>query len=92
MLVGITTKNNKKLCFVTVHRPSKTKSSDDTLLYQEIHTVAQNNNVIIVGDFNCPNLDWSLMAGDQEGSRLIDMVEDSFLTHVITTDTRIYFT
>ncbi len=88
ILVEITAKNNKKICFATGYRPPKTKSADDTVLNQEIHTAAQNNNVIIVGDFNCPNVDWSLMAGDQEGSRLIDMVEDSFLTHVITQPTR----
>ncbi len=66
-----------------MYRPPKTQAADNTALYQEIHTAAQNYNVIIVGDFNCPNVDWSFMAGDQEGSRLIKMVEDSFLTPVI---------
>ncbi len=88
ILVEVATKNNKKFSFATVYRPLKTKAADDIVLYQEIHTAAQNNNVIIVGDFDCPNVDWSLMAGDQKGSRIIDMAEDSFLTQVITQPTR----
>ncbi len=80
ILVAITTKSSKKFSFATVYRPPKNMAADDTALYQEIHNAAQNNDVIIVGEFICPNVDWSLIAGDQEGSRLIEMVEDSFLT------------
>ncbi len=71
-----------------MYRPPKTQIADETAWYQEIHTAAENNNVIIVGNFNCPTVDWNLMAGNQEGSRLIEMVEDSFLTQVITQPTQ----
>ncbi len=37
---------------------------------------------------NCANVDWRSLIADQEGSRLINMVEDSFLTQVVTQPTR----
>lgn len=58
--------------------------ADDSALYEEIYTAAQSNNVLIVGDFSWPNGEWSLMARDQEDSRLIEMIKDSSLTQVIT--------
>ncbi len=42
----------------------------------------------VIGDFSCANVEWRLLIGDQEGSRLINMVEDSFLTQVVIQPTR----
>ncbi len=70
------------------YRPPKQLRTDDTALYEEIQSTIRNKNAIIVGDFNCPNINWDSMHGDQEGSRLIEMVEDSFLSHRYPTDAR----
>lgn len=73
----LTTKNNKKINFCDCgDPPPQTQAVDVTVLQEDIHTTGQNNNAIIVGDFNSPNVDWSLLAGGQEGSRLIEMMED----------------
>ncbi len=77
--VEITTSNNKKLTLATVYRPPKLRATDDTDLHNEIYPLIQCKDAIIIGDFNCANVDWNLLTGDQEGSRLIEMVEDSFL-------------
>ncbi len=60
----------------TVYRPPKLQAVDDTALYNEIQSLIQGKNAIVIGDFNCANVDWRLLIGDQEGSRLINMVED----------------
>ncbi len=86
--VDITTERNRKLTFGTVYRPPKLQAADDTALYEEINSITQNMYAIIVGDFNCPNVDWNLMHGAQEGSRLVEMVEDSFLKQIVNQPTR----
>ncbi len=73
-----------KLILETLYRPPKLQAVDDTALYNEIQSFMQGKNAIVIGDFNCANVDWRLLIGDQEGSRLINMVEDSFLTQVVT--------
>ncbi len=57
------------LTLATFYRPPKLQATDDTALYNEIHSLIQGKNAIIIGDFNCANVDWSLLTGDQEGSR-----------------------
>ncbi len=58
--VDITSERNRKLTFGTVYRPPKLQAADDTALYEEINST-QNKKAIIIGDFNCPNVDWNLM-------------------------------
>lgn len=53
-------------------------------LYEEIKSVIQNKLAIIIGDFNCPNVDWATVNVDQEDNRLIDVVGDSFITQTVT--------
>ncbi len=74
--VELTTTGNKKLMVEIVYRPPKQLRTDDTALYEEIQSTIRNKNAVIVGAFNCPNINWNSMHGDQEGSRLIEMVED----------------
>ncbi len=68
---------NQKVTVVTVYRPPKQQPADDAALYEEIQTTIRNKNAVVIGDFNCSNINWNLMHGDQEGNRLVDMVEDS---------------
>ncbi len=58
-----------------------------SVLYEEIQTTIRNKNAVVIGDFNCSNINWNLMHGDQEGNRLVDMVEDSFLSQLVTQPT-----
>ncbi len=68
----------------TIYRPHKAQAADDTALYEEIKYVIQNKLAVIIGDFNCPSIDWTSMNGDEEGKRLIEMTEDAFLTQIVT--------
>ncbi len=61
------THNNKKLILATVYRPPKLQAPDDTALYNEIQSLIQLKNAIVIHDFNCANVDWRLLIGAQEG-------------------------
>ncbi len=71
--VEITAKKTKMTIAIT-YRPPKLQTVDDTVLYEEIKSVIQNKQIIIIGDLNCPNIDWATMNGDHEGNRLIEIV------------------
>ncbi len=82
------TNRNKKVTIATVYRPPKQQPTDDAALYEEIQTTIRNKKAVVIGDFNCPNISWNLMHGDKEGNRLVEMVEDSFLSQLVTQPTR----
>ncbi len=59
--------NYKKPVLATVYRPPILQAADNTALYNEIQSLIQGKNAIVIGDFNCANVDWRLLIGDQEG-------------------------
>ncbi len=82
-------KNRKrnKLTIGTVYRPLKQQEADDASLYEEIHAMTKNKQSVIIGDFNCPKINWSSMNVDQEGNRLLEMLEATSVTQIITQPT-----
>ncbi len=71
-----------------LYRPPKQQAADDIALYDEIQAMTQNRQSVITENFNCPNIDWTTLNGDQEGNRLLEMLEDAFLTQIVTQPTR----
>ncbi len=84
--VEISTKSNKTM-IATIYRPPKSQAADDIAMCEEIKSVIQNKQAVIIGDFNCPNIDRASVNGDREGNRLIEMAEDAFLTQTVTQPT-----
>ncbi len=82
--VELETSKHNKITIGTAYRPPKQQTADDAALYEEIHTITQNKQSVIIGDFNCSNIDWATMHGDREGNRLLEMLEDTFLTQIVT--------
>ncbi len=72
----------------TIYRPPKSQAADDIALCEEIKSVIQNKQTVIIGDLNCSKISWPSMNGDREGNRLIEMAEDAFLTQTFTQPTR----
>ncbi len=72
----------------TVYRPPKQQAADAAALYEEIQAMTQNKQSVIIWDFNCPKINWSNMSGDQEGNRLLEMLEGTFMTQIISQPTR----
>ncbi len=81
LYVEITAKKTK-ITIATIYSPPKLQATDDTVLYEEIKSVIQNKQAIIIGDLNCPNIDWATMNGDEESNRLIEMVGSQETTQV----------
>ncbi len=55
--VELETSKHNKITIGTVDRPPKQQAADDAALYEEIHTITQNKETVIIGDFNCSNID-----------------------------------
>ncbi len=75
------TNGKKKVTVATVYRPPKQQLADDAALYEKIQTTIRNKNAVVIGDFNCPNINRNLMHGDLEGNRLV-------LSQLVTQPTR----
>ncbi len=86
--IEVATGRHNKLTIETVYRPPKQQAADYATLNAEIQAITQNKQSVIIGDFNCPNIDWTTMNGDQDGNRLLEMIEDTFLTQIVTQPTR----
>ncbi len=81
--IEVATSKHNKLTIGTVYRPPKQQAVDDSALYAEIQAMTQNKQSVIIGDFNCPNIDWTTLSGDQEGNRLLEILEYAFLTQIV---------
>ncbi len=77
-----------KLTIDTMYRPRKQQVANDAALYEEIHATTQNKQSVIIGDPNCPKINWSTMNRDQGGNKILEMLIYTFLTHIITQSTR----
>ncbi len=82
--IDVSTRVHNKFTIRTVYRPLKQQAADESALYEEIQAITQSKQSIIIGDFNCPNIGCTLMNGDQKGNRLLEVLEDAFVTHNIT--------
>ncbi len=71
VFIELQTSKRNKLTIGIVYRPPKQQATDDAALYEEIQAITENKQSVIIGDFNCPKLNWSNMTGDQEGNRLL---------------------
>ncbi len=65
--IEVTTSRHNKPTTGTVYRPPKQQAADDTALYAVIQAMTQNKQLVIIGDFNCSNIDWTTMNGDHQG-------------------------
>ncbi len=75
--IEVVTSKHNKLTIGTVCRPPKQQAADDSALYADIQAMTQNKQSVIIGDFNCPNIDWTTLSGDQEENRLLEMLVDA---------------
>ncbi len=73
--IELETSKHNKLTIGTLYRPTKQQAVDEAALYEEIQIITQNKQSVIIGDFNCPKINWNTMNGDQEGNRLLEMLK-----------------
>ncbi len=60
-----------KITIAIIYRPSELQAADDTGLYNEMKSVIRNKQAVIIGNINCPNIDWAKMNGDQKNNRMV---------------------
>ena len=76
------------LLVLVVYRPPKYNRDSDMALYEVLSGLLGGRSSIVVGDFNCPKVNWDLDAATGEGLRLVDFMHDNFLTQMVRHPTR----
>ena len=53
-------------------------------------TCNKYKEIVIVGDFNCLPIDWNLLTANKSDKKLLDNINDMYLTQHVTEATRKY--
>ncbi len=86
--IKITT-SNKPLYITVVYRRPEQTTEEDILMYDALTQIVQNNDAVIVGDFNLPRINWQYHTGLQsESHRLLNFIDDNFLFQHVNQPTR----
>ena len=92
--VKIKTRNNKDMLIYSFYMPHRNKHDIQELEKSlDLATKTNNKNIILAGDFNCPDIDWDNMAtkpgNDREiQQQLIDVTNTAGLTQIHEQPTR----
>ncbi|PKU36680.1 adaptin ear-binding coat-associated protein 1 [Limosa lapponica baueri] len=83
-------KANKADIMVGVYyRPQKQDTEVDETFYQQLEKLLQSLPLVLVGDFNFPDICWKYNTAEKEQSRrFLECVEDNFLTQLVSEPTR----
>ena len=86
----IRTSNNVSRLYACVYRsPNSTEANDDKLLRNVSWARESFPEVVFVGDFNAPRVDWtSDAAASSFGRKLVDCVNDNYLEQCVDKPTR----
>ena len=70
------------------YRPPDSKAEDDEKLFETLKVVS-DETVLIMGDFNFPNINWDLKsAGNCSSNKFLDCIQDCFLWQHVDVATR----
>uniref|UniRef100_A0A0X3PTK8 Reverse transcriptase domain-containing protein n=1 Tax=Schistocephalus solidus TaxID=70667 RepID=A0A0X3PTK8_SCHSO len=84
--------NQPDLHIAVVYRPPGQRMDTDEALIAEVKQICRSKHLLILGDFNAPDIDWvSMYCSRSENSfeqKLLQLVNDEFLTQHVTMKTR----
>ncbi|GAB0180200.1 hypothetical protein GRJ2_000485300 [Grus japonensis] len=88
--VRIRGKANKADIMVGVcYRPPNREEEADEIFYKQLGEVSQSLALVLVGDFNLPDVCWKYNTAERKQSRrFLECVEDNFLTQLVSELTR----
>ena len=72
-----------------VYRRPGISEEEDNDLHQTIGLAAkQHRNLVIMGDFNYPNIQWGSRRTDKAGAKFLELIDDCYLHQHVTEPTR----
>ncbi|VDL98450.1 unnamed protein product [Schistocephalus solidus] len=91
--VAIRTPGSQPLEILTVYQPPRNDPQTDSSLIDDLEAFASRSEVMIMGDFNAPNIDWTLSSAPGSelnfDRRLLEAIHKRFLTQHVLSPTRI---
>jgi hypothetical protein len=79
------------LVVALVYRPPNQEVQVDDILLNELRNICKHKEIVVVGDFNAPSIDWLINHTGNENSfdgKLLKVVQDEFLVQSIHEATR----
>ncbi|PKU45296.1 rna-directed dna polymerase from mobile element jockey-like [Limosa lapponica baueri] len=71
------------------YRPPNQDIEVDETFYQQLEKLSQSLPLVLVGDFNFPDICWRYNTAEREQSRrFLERVEDNFITQLVSEPTR----
>ncbi|GAB0178841.1 hypothetical protein GRJ2_000349400 [Grus japonensis] len=87
--VRIRGKANKADMVGVCYRPPNQDEETDEILYKPLGEVSQSLALVLVGNFNLPDVCWKYNTAERkESRRFLERVEDNFLTQLVSEPTR----
>ncbi|PIK61736.1 hypothetical protein BSL78_01290 [Apostichopus japonicus] len=87
----LSTNNSKRsrdvITVGVVYRSPNSSDDNDVVLFDSIRKAAKGD-VVIMGDFNFPDINWIDGSSSRKGSNFLDVVQDCFLHQHVTFPTR----
>uniref|UniRef100_A0A803KBH9 Reverse transcriptase domain-containing protein n=1 Tax=Xenopus tropicalis TaxID=8364 RepID=A0A803KBH9_XENTR len=82
-------KESTKLIVGVCYRPPNVSEEEEAQLLLQIEKAASLGQVIIMGDFNYPDIDWgNSTARTVNGNKFINLLHDNFMSQVVEEPTR----
>nr|XP_053638192.1 uncharacterized protein LOC128692900 [Cherax quadricarinatus] len=78
----------EKLILGVIYRAPNLDRECSRLLWDEIRKASAYENVVLMGDFNYRQIDWSNLTGNLESGDFLDTIQDCFLKQFVTEPTR----
>ena len=87
--IKLTHVNGDKVIVGLVYRSPNSSADNNSGLVSTMNEMCQTNNqVIIVGDFNFPSINWELLTADNSSEFFLTCIQDEYLTQHVSFPTR----
>jgi hypothetical protein len=87
-MLNIEIGSGKRLNILNIYRPPNQNLELDEEMFRQLNISLRNKNTIIVGDFNCPSINWQKLTSNTEDSKMLNFVLDEFLIQFVKEPTR----
>ena len=88
--ISVTDTDDKSTLIGCIYKSPNSSKENEEELYRLIRNdyLSKFDKVCLVGDFNYPNIDWTKTNVGTKGSKLIDSINDAFLTQMVKKPSR----